>query len=55
MNPDLAQLETLALPKFVALSRLDVYDAHGAIQQWLKTNSFQQIATFQSFAIWASP
>jgi hypothetical protein len=55
MNPDLAQLETLALPKFVALSKLDVYDAHGAIQQWLKTNSFQQVASFQSFTIWATP
>jgi hypothetical protein len=55
MNPDLAQLETLALPKFVALSKLDVYDAHGAIQQWLKTNSFQQVAFFQSFTIWATP
>jgi hypothetical protein len=55
MNPDLTDLETVAFPKFVAISKLDVYDAHGAIQQWLKTNSFQQVATFQSFAIWAAP
>lgn len=55
MNPDLAQLETLALPKFVALSKLDVYDSRGSIQQWLKTNSFLQVASFQSFTIWASP
>jgi hypothetical protein len=55
MNPDLAHLEIVAFPKFVALSKLDVYDAHGAIQQWLKTNSFQQVASFQSFTIWTSP
>lgn len=55
MNPDLAHLETVAFPKFVALSKLDLYDAQGAIQQWLKTNSFQQVASFQSFTIWASP
>ena len=55
MNPDLAHLETVAFPKFIALSKLDVYDAHGAIQQWVKTNSFQQVASFQSFTIWASP
>jgi hypothetical protein len=55
MNPDLTHLETVAFPKFVALSKLDVYDAHGAIQQWLKTNSFQQVASFQSFTIWAAP
>jgi hypothetical protein len=55
MNPDLARLETVAFPKFVALSKLDLYDAQGAIQQWLKTNSFQLVASFQSFTIWASP
>jgi len=55
MNPDLAHLETVAFPKFVALSKLDVYDVHGATQQWLKTNSFQRVASFQSFTIWASP
>ena len=55
MNPDLARLETVAFPKFVALSKLDLYDAQGAIQQWLKTNSFQQVASFQSFTIWAHP
>ena len=55
MNPDLAHLETVAFPKFVALSKLDVYDARGAIRQWLKTNSFRQVASFQSFTIWAPP
>ena len=55
MNPDLARLETVAFPKFVALSKLDLYDAQGAIQQWLKINSFQQVASFQSFTIWAAP
>jgi hypothetical protein len=55
MNPDLAQLETVAFPKFVALSKLDVYDAHGAIQKWLKTNSFQQVVAFPAFTIWAAP
>jgi len=55
MNPNLAYLGTVPPPKFVALSKLDVYDANGAIQQWVKINSFQQVATFQSFTIWASP
>jgi hypothetical protein len=55
MNPDLAHLETVAFPKFVALSKLDVYDVRGVIQQWLKTNSFRLVASFQSFTIWASP
>ena len=55
MNPDLAHLETVPFPKFVALSKVDVYDARGAIRQWLKTNSFRQVASFQSFTIWAPP
>jgi hypothetical protein len=55
MNPDLSYLETVPPAKFIALSKLDVYDANGAIQQWLKTNSFQQVASFHSFAIWAAP
>jgi hypothetical protein len=55
MNPDLSYLETVPPAKFIALSKLDVYDANGAIQQWLKTNSSQQVASFQSFTIWAHP
>ena len=55
MNPVYSELEKAPFPRFVALSKLDIYDAHGAIQQWLKTNSFQQVASFQSFAIWANP
>jgi len=55
MNPDLSYLRSVPPAKFIALSKLDVYDANGAIQQWLKTNSFQQVASFQSFTIWAHP
>jgi len=55
MNPVYSELEKVLFPRFVALSKLDIYDAHGAIQQWLKTNSFQQVASFQSFTIWAQP
>ena len=55
MNPIYSELEKVPFPRFIALSKLDVYDAHGAIQQWVKTNSFQQVASFQSFTIWAPP
>ena len=55
MNPVYSELEKVSFPRFIALSKLDIYDAHGAIQQWLKINSFQQVASFQSFTIWASP
>jgi hypothetical protein len=54
-NLDSAALALKAHPGLIAISKLDVYDAHGAIQQWVKTNSFQQVASFQSFTIWASP
>ena len=55
MNPVYSELEKAPFPRLIALSKLDVYDAHGAIHQWLKINSFQQVASFQSFTIWASP
>ena len=54
-NLDSAALALKAQPGLIVISKLDVYDAHGAIQQWVKTNSFQQVASFQSFTIWASP
>ena len=54
-NLDSAALALRAQPGLIAISKLDVYDAHGAIQQWLKINSFQQVASFQSFTIWAAP
>ena len=55
MNPVYSELEKAPFRRLIALSKLDVYDAHGAIHQWLKINSFQQVATFQSFTIWAAP
>ena len=55
MNPVCSELEKVPFPRFIVLSKLDVYDAQGAIQQWLKRNSFQQVASFKSFTIWASP
>jgi hypothetical protein len=54
MNPIYSDLEKIPFPRFIVLSKLDVYDAQCGIQQWLKTNSFQQVATFQSFTIWAA-
>jgi len=54
-NLDSAALALRVHPSLIAISKLDVYDAHGAIQQWLKINSFQQVASFQSFTIWAAP
>ena len=54
-NLDSAALALKAQPGLIVISKLDVYDAHGAIQQWVKTNSFQQVASFQSFTIWAPP
>jgi hypothetical protein len=54
-NLDSAALALRTQPGLVAISKLDVYDAHGAIQQWLEINSFQQVASFQSFTIWAPP
>jgi hypothetical protein len=55
MNPVYAELEKAPFPRLIALSKLDVYDAHGGIQQWLKIKSFQQVASFKSFTIWAYP
>ena len=55
MNPVYSELKKVPFPRFIALSKLDVYDAYGALHQWLKINSFQQVASFQSFTIWASP
>jgi hypothetical protein len=55
MNPVYSELEKVPFPRFVALSKLDVYDANGGIQQWLKIKSFQQVASFKSFTIWAYP
>jgi len=55
MNPDYSELNNITFPKFVALSKPDIYDAHNAIQQWLKANFFHQVAAFQAFTIWAAP
>jgi len=55
INPVYSELEKVPFPRIIALSKLDVYDAQGGIQQWLKRNSFQQAAAFQSFTIWTAP
>jgi len=54
-NLDSATLALRAKPSLIAISKWDVYDTQGAIQQWVKINSFQQVASFQSFTIWISP
>lgn len=55
INPVYSELEKVPFPRIIALSKLDVYDAQGGIQQWLKKNSFQQAAAFQAFTIWTAP
>jgi hypothetical protein len=55
MNPIYSDLEKIPSPRFIVLSKLDVYDANGGIQQWLKKNSFQQVVAFPAFTIWAAP
>ena len=55
MNSSGDTLARFPRPSLVAFSKPDIYDPHNAIQQWLKTNSFKQVAFFQSFEIWAAP
>jgi hypothetical protein len=55
MNFSAEALSRLAQPSLVALSKPDVYDSQGAIQDWLASHSFKRVAAFQAFTIWAAP
>jgi hypothetical protein len=52
MNPSPEMLAKLPPPELVITSKPDVYDAGGAVAEFLLQHSYHQIATLRAFVIW---
>ena len=52
VNPENGSLQTLPKPDWVLVSKPDLYDGHGAIQQYLMQNDYHIVQKFSAFNIW---
>jgi hypothetical protein len=52
VNPENGSLQTLPKPDWVLVSKPDLYDGHGAIQQYLMQNNYRIVQKFPAFNIW---
>jgi hypothetical protein len=55
MNPTQADLQGLSAPELVIASKSDVYDARGAIAQFIAQNGYSKAASLPAFTIWQHP
>jgi hypothetical protein len=51
-NPRAGFADGSPLPTVVITSKPDIYDAHGALADYLKKNQFRRAATFAAFEVW---
>ncbi len=52
MNPSADELQRAPVPDWVFASRPDVYDANGALTEYLQVNHFQVVTNLTAFTIW---
>jgi len=52
INPAADHLANAVTPDFVFLSRVDIYDPHGVMADYLARNHFQKTAILPAFAVW---
>ena len=54
-NPTEAELDKLPSPDTVILSKADIYDNSGSLQEWLKSHGYILSMKLQSFSIYSRP
>ena len=54
-NASRAALSAAPPPAWVVLSKVDVYDGHGSLREYITTRGLRPEAVFQSFAIYRFP
>ena len=54
-NPQHGFADRAPAPSVVIASKPDIYDAHGALAEYLERNRYRHMASFTAFDVWKSP
>jgi len=54
-NPPHGFADSILAPTVVISSKPDIYDAHGALAEYLEQNRYSRVASFVAFDVWRNP
>ena len=51
-NADLSSINQLPLPSAIIISKKDIYDPNGALQEWMNKHHFKLQRKWSAFQVW---